>query len=235
MLNCNSINTKLGEIKDFLVDKKPDIFCFTETWLTSYIPKFHNYSSHWKNRNQGTGGGLGILVAAGLSHRSYPLILYDDGHLEVQAVTVDTGRSSLVILNVYNPNKNLTIAEIEFYVNQLGNKYLIMGDFNAHTPILTSTDTASNQTGKTLEHLLTNYNICLNNPFNFYTYLDRRSGRQSCLDLCLSSPNLSTSISMKHQRDLGSDHKTIQILLNTCCTKVEAKKIPKWKITDTTA
>lgn len=234
LLNCNSINTKLGEIKDFLVSVKPDIFCLTETWLQNYIPKFKNYSSHWKHRGQ-LGGGLGILVADGIPHRDFHLLPFPNGHLEVQALTVFTDNSEIQILNIYNPNKNVTLNEFEHYTNQLGPKFLVMGDFNAHTPMLSSNTTASNQTGHSLEQLLLNNNICLNNPLNFYTYLDRRSGRKSCLDLCLSTPNLSSDINMRHQKNLGSDHKTIQITVKTKTVRLIKKTIPKWKIDSETA
>ena len=231
MLNCNSITNKLGEIKNFMVNIKPDIFCLSETWLTKYIPKFRNYICHWKNRNN-HGGGLGILVSAGVSHRDLPLAPFAGGFLEVQAISVDSGRSGLSILNVYNPNKNISVAELEHYIDQLGSSFLLMGDLNAHTPILCQRDINSNGTGKTLEHLIGNQNICLNNPYNFFTYLDRRSGSQSCLDICLSSPSLSPHISMNLQEDLGSDHKTVQMWLKYDYTKVLNKKIPKWIITD---
>ena len=72
LLNCNSINTKLGEIKDFLATHKPDIFCFTETWLNKYIPRFNNYVSHWKHRDSAD-GGLGIVIEQSIPHTTYPL------------------------------------------------------------------------------------------------------------------------------------------------------------------
>ena len=78
MLNCNSITNKLKEIKNFMVNIKPDIFCLSETWLTKCIPKFRNYTCHWKNRNN-HGGGLGILVSASVSHRDLPLAPFVGG------------------------------------------------------------------------------------------------------------------------------------------------------------
>jgi len=229
MLNCNSLNNKLGEVKDYLTHHKPDVFCLTETWLSIYIPKFHNYIAFWKNRDH-AGGGIGILVSITLSHRNLPLTPFEGGLLEAQAISVDLNRSQLVILNVYNPNKNIKTQELEHYVNQLGQNYLIVGDFNAHSPILSHNDTTANPTGRSLEQLLATHHICLNNPYNFYTYLDRSTGRQSCLDLCLSSPNLSPLVKMSPHTDLGSDHRTIKITLTMNCKRVNMIKVPKWKI-----
>ena len=57
LLNCHSINNKLGEIKLMLYTRKPDIFCFTETWMSRFEPKFIDYVAIWKHRG-GPGGGL---------------------------------------------------------------------------------------------------------------------------------------------------------------------------------
>lgn len=233
LLNCNSINTKLGEIKDFLFSNQPDIFCFCETWLSKYIPKFRNYTAHWKHRGH-LGGGLGILVAGGIPHKELLLEPFPGGNLEVQAISIHAKYSKIQILNLYNPNKNISVAEFEHYIKQLGTRYIITGDFNAHTPVLSTHTTVCNPTGQSLNLLLSNNNICLNNPINFYTYLDRRSGRQSCLDLCLSSPDLSPHITMRQQKDLGSDHKTVQITVKTEIIKTQKLRIPKWKMSEQT-
>ena len=61
-LNCNSLNNKIGEIKDLLIKNTPDIFCLCETWLNpKYVPKFNNYISEWQHRCA-AGGGIGIFI-----------------------------------------------------------------------------------------------------------------------------------------------------------------------------
>ena len=44
-----------------------------------------------------------------------------------------------------------------------------------------------------------------------YTYLDRRTGKQSCLDLCLCSPDLSPILTISPLEDVGSDHLVLEI------------------------
>lgn len=78
-LNCNSLNTKLSEIKQLLISNIPDIFCLCETWLTDkYIPKFPDYIAEWKHRGA-PGGGLGILIHKELQYRNHDLDEYNEG------------------------------------------------------------------------------------------------------------------------------------------------------------
>lgn len=214
-LNCNSIYNKLPEIKQLLIEEEPDIMCMCETWIKeNYLPRFRNYSAEWKHRAD-RGGGLGILVSSKLQYQTINLKEFDEGVLEVQALEVFlSDSSSLQILNVYNPVKDLTQQEIDHYISQLSNRYLIIGDFNAHTPLLDSSTKRSNKTGKTLETLLLDNTVCMINPLDMPTYTDRKTGSMSCLDICLSSSNIAASVQIIPFKDVGSDHLAMQILVN---------------------
>ena len=150
LLNCRSINNKLGEIKLLLYTRKPDIFCFNETWINRFEPKFIDYVPIWQHRGE-PGGELGIILKKNLQHDKFLLIPFQNGKLEVQAVKIILkNNDSLIIMNVYNPNESVTIQEMKHYLHQLGSKYIIVGDFNAHTPLLDSECANRNFTGKTL-------------------------------------------------------------------------------------
>ena len=112
---------------------------------------------------------------------------------------------------MYNPNESVTIQEMKHYLHQLGSKYIIVGDFNAHTPLLDSECANRNFTGKTLESIIVDERICLVNPINFYTYINATTGRRSFLDLCLATPNIATRIDIKLGTDVGSDHCTVEV------------------------
>ena len=154
-LNCNSLNNKLGELKNLLDEREPDVFCLCETWLSErFVPKFKNYMAEWKHRGT-AGGGLGILIQNGLQYRTLNVPEFAGGSLEAQIIKIFIDDSEpLHILNLYNPNKNVSIEELEYYVGKLGNKYLIIGDFNAHSPVLDSNVRSSNLTGRLLKALL---------------------------------------------------------------------------------
>ena len=154
-LNCNSINNKLGELKKLLLDRQPDIVCLCETWLSErFVPKFDNYIAEWKHRGS-AGGGLGLLIHKNVQHRKLVVSDFAGGVLEAQAVQIHMRSSEpLNILNIYNPNKNVTVEEFEHYLGMIGNKFLAIGDFNAHSPVLDSTVRSSNPTGRSLESCL---------------------------------------------------------------------------------
>ena len=108
---------------------------------------------------------------------------------------------------------------------------MILGDFNAHTTILSTQSTGSNQTGKALEQLVLRYNISITNPIDFYTHLDISTGKQSCLDLILVSSNLTEKTNLLKYKDVGSDHIPVGVMLGYPPQTNEIKIRKKWKIT----
>lgn len=231
-LNCNSIYNKLPEIKQLVLNKNPEIMCLCETWLKDkYVPKFKNYLTEWKNREE-RGGGLGVIVKQSIQYQVVNLNQYQGGILEVQAIKIHMQNSStMTILNLYNPNKNITLEEMVHYIEQLGNNFLIIGDLNAHTPLLNDTVKRCNQSGKMLEDLLLQNTVCLINPPNMFTYIDRSTGKQSCLDLCLSSSNIAPYINIEPLCEIGSDHLVMNISVEILPLKYEWLRTPKFNIT----
>ena len=207
ILNCNSIYKKLAEIKLLIYNIKPSIFCLTETWVSNkYLPIFVGYNSLWKNRQDGYGGTC-IAVQSGINYKDITLNPFQNGILEYQCIEVVLDSvSKLRIMNIYNPNRNLIKQEFLHFIMQLGGTYMIVGDFNGHTPLLSSRDIRPNYTGKTIEDVLLQNNICLANKLDFFTYLDRRTGSKSCLDLVFTSPDIISGIELSRMKDIGSDH-----------------------------
>ena len=117
------------------------------------------------------------------------------------------------------------------YISQLCDFYVLMGDLNAHTPLLSSHCTHPNVTGRMLEYLITNEYVCLNNPVNFYTYISASTGKPSCLDVCLSSPNLASDINMIQLAEVGSDHIPLLITLFRSPIYYESRTRMKFKCT----
>ena len=197
-----------------LYTQKPDILCLSETWITKHEPKFIDYSAEWKHRDR-MGGGLGFIIRGGVQYNIKNLTPYPSGFLEFQCVELflrDGNR--LDILHIYNPNENVTEAEFSHYFSQLGTRVVMLGDFNAHTSLLNTNCARSNVTGKSLEKLLANEMLCLINPLDFYTYLNAATGSRSCLDVCLTSPNIAAETSMSQSPDVGSDHIPVKIVID---------------------
>lgn len=150
--NCNSIYARLSEFRKMLIHSQPEVLCLCETWLSNKEPKFHNYSAVWKHR-VGPCGGLGILIRNDLTFKLANLANYNNGFLEHQCIQLKLYNQNqwINIMNFYNPCKNITKSELSFYIHQLGNKFIMTGDLNAHTPILDNKyHTSVNYTGNSL-------------------------------------------------------------------------------------
>ena len=150
---------------------------FCETWVNDSEPRFCNYKSEWKHRNE-HGGGLGFLIKRGIQYNTLNLVPFPNGILEFQTIMVfQTDKTSIHIMNLYNPNLNISFQEMEHYIAQLGDKYLIIGDFNGHSPILASNCRRSNPTGRMLEEIILKTNTVIANPIDFYTHLNVSTDR----------------------------------------------------------
>ena len=147
---------------------KPDFVAFSETWIKHKAPSFYNYEHIWNHRVGRPGGGLGFIVKRGIQFQELVLRPYANGVLETQAIKIFITRTSHInILSIYNPNKNVSTLELNHYVQQLGSRYLMVGDFNAHCSILGDSVERWNTTGRSLEEFLHRTDTVLNTPVNF--------------------------------------------------------------------
>ena len=224
--NCRSLYSNLSVFKVKLYSKEPHIACLCETWLKKdFIPKFTNYTSFFIFRHHQRGGGLAILVRNDVLAKGKNLVYFPTGRLEVQALTIIGERYNIDILNVYNPNCNISTEEFEHYFSQLSENCLIVGDFNAKNS-LWDTQSAENQSGRNLVNSLTIFpNLCLVTPPDLPTYYHMATGRSSTLDLCFISTQLFPTCNLELLEDFGSDHMPIliNIQFNTHISGVQVR------------
>jgi hypothetical protein len=92
------------------------------------------------------------------------------------------------------------------------------------------TNDFTNPTGKTLEMILVTENVCLASPTDMFTYTDRTTAARSCLDVCLSSPDLLADIAVSRMACLGSDHYPILIEVNKEPLAGTGGPPPRWNL-----
>lgn len=109
--------------------------------------------------------------------------------------------------------------------------FLIAGDFNAHSPLLSSACTRPNVLGRSVEAVLTNNAISLLNDLDFYTYIDRHSGQRSCLDLFLVSSCVSPYFHLRLLHDVGSDHYHIMATSTVVPLVLDSVPVPRCRVT----
>ena len=188
-LNCSGLYGKLTEIKILVYSRKPDIVCLSETWMSenSQLPYFIGYDIRHLSRNAGNRarGGLMILVRKDIKFKDLQINRFNNGKLEIHGIVLSSVLGDISVLNIYNPNEAISTGEFLHYINQFGDKYLMFGDFNAHSPLWDERG-RSNSTGKSIEDTMNQCNVQLLND-GTPTYIDRRHSTTSCLDLCLIS------------------------------------------------
>lgn len=226
--NCNGISKKLTEIKVFLYTNKPDIFCLCETWLKKREPKFIGYNTLWTNRTDAGKGGLAILIREDISYKEKQINFFDGGGLELQGIEIKYGGEVIDMLNCYNPNKNITFEEFKFYIAQLSHSFIMVGDYNAHYPTWDKRGRV-NYTGRSINRALNTLNIGILNDLDTPTYIDKRTGTTSCLDLCLASHNLVVVGNCDRGSDLGSDHFPIKCSFGVRVNKSNLQVPKRWK------
>ena len=203
----------------------------TETWLKSYRePEFINYSKYLCNRDDdSTGGGIAILVRNDLMHCKKDLSPFNNGKLEIQAITIRSYNTSIDIFNIYNPNEDISKDEFAHYFSQLGDSYVITGDFNAHNHMW-NTHHNSNATGRNLVDAMTNFSrLALLTPQNLPTYYHIPTKRYSTLDLTFVSINLFPMSSVFLAEEMGSDHEPLWTKIAFKPQLIQGKRRPRWK------
>jgi len=138
--------------------------------------------------------------------------------LKIKVIQIDIDKAPYIIINVYiSLSEQLTVdylQEIERLIS-LSQRYLIVGDFNAHNPIWGSDRV--NLRGKLIEDFTVKHSACILNDGRG-TYVDAPN-KLLCLDKSLVSSTIGLSSTWsRHPSTMGNDpykHKTQLPFINT--------------------
>ena len=235
--NCRSLYNKLTEFKVEVYLKKPHIICLQETFIVDdREPALINYQGYFKNR-AGRGGGVAVFVRSDMIVIPTSVNIYNQASsLEWQVVRVKQCDEVVDIMNIYNPSGDtVTRLEFEHYIDQLANKFVLVGDLNAHFPIWTA-GSSVNTTGRNIGDLILQRQVRRQlqviTPRGQPTYLDSATGRTSTLDLCIASHRIGNLVQLELGVDLGSDHCPVYIKINLRPVLMSAESRKRWKFRD---
>ena len=231
-LNCNSILARLSELRHYLYLVKPDVVCLCETRLPTRAaePHFTGYQAVWWHRPARDGGGLSVLIRNNVPFSVNVLIPYSPtSRFETLSVRISTSIGMVDILNIYNPCSDVTLAEITHFVQQLSELNVLIGDFNAHSPLWDERQ-RSNFTGKSIEDFLDQHSHGLLNEYYVPTYIATRTGTTSCLDLCFPVNRLLGLGSFSVGPDVGSDHLPLCCSFSLALNKYSVLGPPRWDL-----
>lgn len=210
--NIRGLNVNFSSgLQPLIHSLSPDIICLQETKLSSEdfkIRKFTKYH-HINQNNLIASGGASIFVKDQLPQREIKL----NTNLQAKAVRVSTHKAVTYCSVYLPPGDKVSLGQLKDLHNQLPPPFLILGDFNAHSPLW------GNQTqdtrGKVVEDFLFQTNTCILND-STPTYLIPSSLKTTSVDLTLCSPDLASELNWAVLDDThGSDHFPIKIQAET--------------------
>ena len=191
---------------------KPAVIALQETLLTnSKLPTFSGFNILTKNSlNDRATGGVALLI-----DNSY---LFSEVQLNtpLQAVAARvTSSKAVTVCNIYiPPSVDVSLSDLEQLIQQLPAPFVLVGDFNAHSPLWG--DVRQDSRGQMVEKLLDDYNLCLLNTGE-PTYRHHSHHSFSVPDLSICDPSLILEFDWLTHNDLcGSDH--FPIILKTLKT-----------------
>ena len=228
MFNCQSVRNKKEEIENFTNHANIDILCLNETWLTK-MDKFtiRNFETLRLDRKSGnSGGGVSICIKNSIKFERIDLDLNE----EIIAVKILSSQidpalnNDFILVTFYNPPNSVICAEILSKLAKLGQKVLIMGDLNAHSPTWKSK--RYNTSGKIVEEFLIEEGfILLNRDEPTYQPI-HRPDYNAIIDLALASTDMMDLVKSFFTSDfICSDHVPIFVDI----TNSDFKPTKYWK------
>ena len=129
-LNINSIRNKIDMLSD-LVKGKVDILCITETKLDETFPTSNflidgfslPYRRDRTSNGVGIGGGILVYIRSDITSREIPP-LPNIGDEELICIEISLYNVKWLIVNLYNPSKNLISRHLMVLGKYLDNFYL---------------------------------------------------------------------------------------------------------------
>ena len=155
---------------------------------------------HQRGPGAGHAGGVAMLIRNNIPYT----VLTVQTDLQVIAVRLQLDRLYTICSIYIPPNSNLTLTQMQNLTRQLPEPCLILGDYNARSPLWG--DTTTNAAGTTIMEFLERSNkIVLNH--NFPTHYSMAYDTLSNIDLSLCSAEVRLQFDWCVSRDLyDSDH-----------------------------
>ena len=164
----------------------PACVCLQETLLgdkKAYPPS--RYYIYQRNQNNPNGNVLPRGIALLINKKVPHTILNLNTTLEAQAVKLFLNKT-YTIVNIYiSPQEHATTQQINNIISQISPPFLLVGDFNARSPIWG--DSTENRQGRIMENILMNSNCTIMNTGS-PTHYHIQTNTESCIDLSICSP-----------------------------------------------
>ena len=213
----------------------PIVIALQETWLLPTDPynfSLFHYSLYRYDETEGErrNGGTALYINNDFVHDQ----LHLNTPLQAVACTVRLNGREIDICSIYIPprmNNNTLERHLTALIAQFPHPFLLLGDFNAHSPLWGRDVVLADTRGEIIESFLDNSHlVLLNTRENTHFSLSHNS--ESAIDLSICSPQISTYFVWSVDSDIHhSDHYPINI-----CTTFSVERdatigsIPRWNL-----
>ena len=221
--NCRGLKPNFEELELLTKRYTPTLVCLQETKLkpTSNI-SFKGYEVYSKSIDAVVAhGGVAVLVRKDIPQSITVL------NTRLQAVAVRVSlHVCLTVCSLYlPPDLVIQAGELDDLLLQLPPPVLLLGDFNAHSPMWGCLHLDIK--GHIIEDFVQRSNLCILND-KTPTYVHPATGSQTAIDLSIGSPSLILEFAWSAHDDLcGSDHHPI-VLHNS--KPIPENKLKTWKL-----
>ncbi|GFY05981.1 probable RNA-directed DNA polymerase from transposon X-element [Trichonephila clavipes] len=201
--NCRGLRTRLADLKSIISTYKPACVALQETFLKSTMTMHvRGYNCVRRDVDGDASPNGGVCLFTSHLYPSNVVTL----HTSLQPVAVRIHVHSLVtVCCVYlPPNDVVPQVDLNHLVSQLPAPFILLGDFNGHSPLWGHDVT--NSRGRQIEQLISDHRLCLlNNDEKTYFHAPTRTFHS--LDLAICSPTLLPMLNFEVANDLhNSDH-----------------------------
>ena len=209
--NLNGIKTRqrLGELQRLLTNYEPICLCLQH--MDQYDTVIKNYTI--ASQSMATNGELGTAIYV-RNNITFENIQIQNSNLQYSATKLYLGNGKkLSVCNIYNqPHYNYNITTVKTILATLTQPILLVGDFNAHSPLWDENCSEADEPGEKVEELLEERNMHCLNEEDTHTYVSHTNGKASSIDLALCSRELITHLEWRVIEDkYTSDHHPVLI------------------------
>ncbi len=226
--NARSLISNGQEFKKFIAEltDKPHVICIQETWLKpQWDFVIYDYTAIRNDREAGKGGGVATFVRNGLNYS----LIKKGKEQESIVIKVWTEKSSILIVNYYNPCKKLSTDILKEASGPIQGKVVWCGDFNSHSTLWGSNNTDAN--GSVIEEFIDEIGlVCMNDGSG--TRYNSSQNTESIIDLTLTSTEIAgvTVWEVLNQSTIGSDHYPIKVKVEIGISQEGGVKTSRWKL-----
>ena len=226
--NSRSLTSNGQEFKKFVenLSDKPHVICVQETWLKpQWDFVMYGYTAKRNDRETGNGGGVATFVKNGVSYNLVKI----GKEQESIVIKVWSGKSSITIVNYYNPCNRLSTDILKDASGPTQGKVIWCGDFNAHSTLWGSNNTDAN--GSVIEEFIDDMGlVCINDGRG--TRYNSTQNTESVIDLTLTSTVIAgvSTWDVLNQSTVGSDHYPILVKVGIEIHQEGGARTPRWKL-----